>query len=296
MNTIIEDIPNNNFLSAVKADINIRKNQWTSHLRENARFSVYRNQQYVLLAGLSGVFKLMLDFKEFELVAPFVLIIQPGQIYQVIAADEMEMYHIDFDPAVIPLSLNNLLYRYLMNKPVVHRKELLYRVSSISELMYQLSDEPGNMYHHQSLQALLHSLLNLLVACDLPPVLQVKKETRSILIEQEFQLLLRDKYKIWKKPCQYAIAMAISVSHLNDTVSEVTGHSVSDHIQQFVMLEAKRRLFCTNHIVKEIGYELGFEDPIYFNKLFKKVAGTTPMQFRYHFREEYANIKPGEGM
>ena len=294
MNIRINDIPKCNFLSDEKAAINIRKNTREDDTHEND-FSVPQlAKQYILLVGVEGSVRLMHDFQEMEILAPFVFVLQPGQIYQLIITGRLKIYCIDFLPDIISSSLRNLLYRYLINKPVVHCHETLRMTTVISELMYQLSDEPGNVYHHQSLHALLLSLLNLLVACDLPAVQQAKKETRSMLIEQEFQILLKDQYKKWKKPCQYAMAMAISVSHLNDTVSELTGRSVSDHIQQFGMLEAKRLLCCTSWNVKEIGFELGFEDPIYFNKLFKKVAGITPMQFKSQFRNQYVNIKPGE--
>ena len=47
-----------------------------------------------------------------------------------------------------------------------------------------------------------------------------------------------------------------------------------------ILLEAKRLLVHTNLSIKEIGQELGFEDPAYFVRYFKKNSETTPVEFR----------------
>jgi AraC-like DNA-binding protein len=50
------------------------------------------------------------------------------------------------------------------------------------------------------------------------------------------------------------------------------------------MLEAKRLLYHSQSSIKEIAYELGYEDHTYFSRLFKKTVGRTPGAFRgqYH--------------
>ncbi|MCZ8216998.1 MAG: helix-turn-helix domain-containing protein, partial [Cyclobacteriaceae bacterium] len=73
--------------------------------------------------------------------------------------------------------------------------------------------------------------------------------------------------------------------HLNDTVKAFTSNSVSTHIQQISILEAKRQLYFTNKSVKEIAYDLGYDEPVYFGKLFKKITNHTPLAFRQQFRD-----------
>jgi len=47
-----------------------------------------------------------------------------------------------------------------------------------------------------------------------------------------------------------------------------------------LVLEAKRKLSFSHQSVKEISYELGFEDPAYFSRFFKNHAGIAPQDFR----------------
>ena len=54
----------------------------------------------------------------------------------------------------------------------------------------------------------------------------------------------------------------------------------SDLIKEKLLLEAKRALRYTDTTVKEIAYELGFNDPAYFSRFFTKAAQKTPLQFR----------------
>lgn len=50
-------------------------------------------------------------------------------------------------------------------------------------------------------------------------------------------------------------------------------------------MEAKRLLYFTDNTVKEIAYEVGYDEPVYFGKLFKKITKLTPLEFRKKFRD-----------
>ena len=78
----------------------------------------------------------------------------------------------------------------------------------------------------------------------------------------------------------YAKCLNISTPYLNECVKRTTGYSVSYHIHQRVILEAKRLLYHSDKSVKEIAGELGYDDYSYFIRLFVKVTGMTPLTFR----------------
>jgi len=83
-----------------------------------------------------------------------------------------------------------------------------------------------------------------------------------------------------KKPADYASMMNITVSYLNDTLKQVSGFSSTWHIQNEIFTEAQRLLFYTDKSVKEIAFELGYEDEKYFIRLFGKKIGSSPACFR----------------
>lgn len=72
----------------------------------------------------------------------------------------------------------------------------------------------------------------------------------------------------------------LSPGYLSDLLKKETGKNTQDHIHFYLIEEAKNILLNTNKSVGEIAYSLGFEYPQYFNKLFKKKTGKTPVEFR----------------
>jgi len=72
----------------------------------------------------------------------------------------------------------------------------------------------------------------------------------------------------------------LSPGYLSDLLKRETGKNTQDHIHFYLIEEAKNILLNTNRSVGEIAYSLGFEYPQYFNKLFKKKTGKTPVEFR----------------
>ncbi|MFM9838703.1 MAG: AraC family transcriptional regulator [Cyclobacteriaceae bacterium] len=65
---------------------------------------------------------------------------------------------------------------------------------------------------------------------------------------------------------------AVTKQHLDNTPANV--------IQSIKILEAKRRLANKNFSIQEIAYDLGFDQPTYFTKYFKKATGITPKEFQ----------------
>lgn len=77
-----------------------------------------------------------------------------------------------------------------------------------------------------------------------------------------------------------AECMNLSTGYLNDLLREETGKSTTDHIQLQLMERAKTLLADPRKTVSEVAYELGFEYPQYFNRMFKKCVGMSPSEYR----------------
>lgn len=75
----------------------------------------------------------------------------------------------------------------------------------------------------------------------------------------------------------------ISARYLSDLLKQETGKAALDHIHLFLINEAKNILMSTNNTVAQTAYQLGFENPPYFSRLFKKEVGLTPVQYREQY-------------
>ena len=78
----------------------------------------------------------------------------------------------------------------------------------------------------------------------------------------------------------FAEQLHLSPNYLSDLLKKETGKNGTEHIQLHVIELAKDKLLASTQSVSEIAYDLGFEYPQYFSKLFKKNTGMTPAEFR----------------
>jgi AraC-like DNA-binding protein len=72
----------------------------------------------------------------------------------------------------------------------------------------------------------------------------------------------------------------LSPSYLSDLLKKETGKNAQEHIHFYIIDEAKNYLLNSAKNINEIAFDLGFEYPQYFNKLFKQKTGKTPMEYR----------------
>ena len=75
----------------------------------------------------------------------------------------------------------------------------------------------------------------------------------------------------------------LSPHYLSDLLRSLTGQSAQQHIQERLIEKAKEYLSVTSLSVAEIAYQLGFERPQSFNKLFKRKTSISPLTFRQTF-------------
>ncbi|HET7002189.1 MAG TPA: AraC family transcriptional regulator [Puia sp.] len=80
-----------------------------------------------------------------------------------------------------------------------------------------------------------------------------------------------------------ASELAISPKYLSDLLKQETGKTALEHIHIFLIDEAKNILMSTDNNIAETAYQLGFENPPYFSRLFKKEVGLTPNEYRNKF-------------
>jgi AraC-like DNA-binding protein len=78
----------------------------------------------------------------------------------------------------------------------------------------------------------------------------------------------------------FAAKAHLSTHYFSDLLKKETGRSAKDHINDFVIEKAKSLLLSSQSSISEIAYDLGFNYPHYFTRLFKAKTGMTPLQYR----------------
>ncbi len=72
----------------------------------------------------------------------------------------------------------------------------------------------------------------------------------------------------------------LSPNYLSDLLKKETGKGTLDHIHRIIVEEAKNKLLIPNSSISSVAYDLGFEYPQYFTRVFKKSTGMTPLEFK----------------
>jgi len=90
--------------------------------------------------------------------------------------------------------------------------------------------------------------------------------------DQQYKKLPSVKY--------FADLLFLSPNYLSDLLKKETGKTAQEYLHYYLIEEAKNNLLNTNDPINEIAFNLGFEYPQYFSKLFKSKTGMTPLAFR----------------
>jgi AraC family transcriptional activator of pobA len=104
----------------------------------------------------------------------------------------------------------------------------------------------------------------------------------NVMLENYFQQKL---HKTQGLPTVKLMAEKLNTSarYLTDMLKQQTGKTALDHIHIFLIDEAKNVLRSSDHTIAETAYLLGFENPPYFTRLFKKETGLSPLQYKEQF-------------
>ena len=94
------------------------------------------------------------------------------------------------------------------------------------------------------------------------------------------RLLIERHFRENHQPADYARRLRVTVGHLNHLSRRHLGRTAGVVIRERLTLEAKRQLVHTDAFAANIGYALGFKDPAYFARFFRRATGVSPTSFR----------------
>lgn len=100
-----------------------------------------------------------------------------------------------------------------------------------------------------------------------------------------FKKHIEDKFQEQPSIEQIASALSVNTNALYQTVKSRTGISPKEFLTERLILEAKRKLYFTDTSIKELAWLLGYNDPNYFSKLFKRLVGKSIAEYRIEVRQ-----------
>jgi AraC family transcriptional activator of pobA len=155
-----------------------------------------------------------------------------------------------------------------------------------ADLFQQMETELTNTKDNYQADILQNQLHNLLLHSDRERRKQNFTEVKKGA-DLDYVILFKDlleiQFRKQKLVSNYAEQLRVTEKRLNQATSKVLDKSPKQMIDERIMLEAKRLLAHTNESIKEIGFELGFDEPTNFIKYFRKHHHSTPVLFRESF-------------
>ena len=228
-----------------------------------------------------------IDFNTYELSNNQIFFVAPGQVHQVIETEKSIGYSMTFSNQFlvenyIPISFIeslNLFQNYGQSPPLFPSKAQFEVIENFAENIFKLSNSDSNMKCLSIGSFLKLLLIECNNGCAINPIESDVDTTGDNLI-RAFKNAVNSTYKKEHSISFYANELYITPDHLNRTVKAKIGKTAKDYIQARIITEAKRLLYFSDLSNKEIGYELGFNEPANFSAFFKKHTQQSPSHFK----------------
>jgi len=255
----------------------------------NLNNSIYKD--YIKILFLPSGYKIRVDFNEYVINKQALFFVAPNQILQIeetgSEAGYLIFYNADFYCIQIhdaEVACDGLLFNNINNMPRVDVDE---EIDFINFLFHQIKGE--FRLNDTSLEEMIRTYLKqlLIKSTRLWKQQHLDKEAvnqkNDLEFFRKFTLLVDAHYKEKHSVADYADLLYVAPKTITHKFKRLLLPQPNDIIKNRIVLEAKRLLAHTSLTTKEIAYELGYEDPTYFSKLFKSKTNYSPSDFRTSF-------------
>lgn len=206
----------------------------------------------------------------------------PGQVHNWELSADIRGYNLFFDANFMRSRFGNRLHQY----PFYHSHQHLpvLKAADRRHLFDELFTNAYDEYEHpQPNRAdVFLSYLHILLETANRLYNQQRPGTDTQLYDhiRQYEELIENQFLTVREVSAYADQMNLTPNYLNHICKKVLGKTASQLVHERQVVEAQRLLTHTAQSVKEIGFALGFDDPSYFVRFFKKHTNRTPLDFR----------------
>jgi AraC family transcriptional regulator, transcriptional activator of pobA len=247
----------------------------------------HRHEYYEIIWLKKGKGIHHIDTASYPYNGSVLFLLSPGQIHRLEQHDKAEGYVVRFHPAIFrdqqdvsDYILDTGLFDNIQANPVVKAGATVHR--TLDELFQNMEIE-FNSDEDDKEQVLSAYLKILMTHINRLKRHQENKnatpaDTDAVLF-RKYKIAIEKHFKTEHSVQGYASVLNTQARKLNQLSKKYAGRSASALITDRIILEAKRSIHHRTGSIKEIAYSLGFEDPAYFTRFFKKHTGASPQQF-----------------
>ena len=249
-------------------------------------------KEFIKILYLPAGYKLRVDFTCYDTKQPTLFFISPNQYLELEIPGEESGYFIFYNRDFYCIQIHDqevacdgLLFNNIRNMPKVEllENEIAFLGGLFKEMIgeFQLNDS--------SLEEMMRTYLKqLLIRATRSWKRQhlnndVTDQQSDLEFFRKFTRLVEEYYKSKHTVADYADFLCLAPKTITHKFNRLRLPQPNEVIKNRIILEAKRLLVHTSLTAKEIAYELGYNDPAYFSRLFQTKTGESPSNFRANF-------------
>ena len=251
---------------------------------------VQRNNYYSLVWLTNGTGIVKADFSSFDFKPGSLFAFSPYQPFMLANSKDIGGVALQFHPDFFcihkhqaEVACNGVLFNNIYQPPFVFIDQ--EAGTKLNHLIDQMKSE---MQHPALAQyELLISYLKIFLITTSrlkteqePPAQPPIGDKDEPFILQNLKDAIERDFKVKHSASDYANSLNISANALAKITKMYFNKTLTDLISERIIIEAKRELYLTNKPVKQIAYELGYEDEHYFSRFFKNNADISPQLYR----------------
>jgi AraC family transcriptional regulator, transcriptional activator of pobA len=251
---------------------------------------IQRLNYYSLIWITKGSGKVKADFSEYEFNENTLFAFSPYQPFMFLNDNKLEgtviQFHSDFYCVHMhqkEVACNGVLFNNIYEPPFTTIDES--SAQNFKVILDQMKAEMQNqaLAQYELLVSFLKIFLinaSRLKTQQQPELLNKIDGLREPFILQNLKDAIEKDFKIKHSASDYADVLNISVKALAKITKSYFNKTLTDLISERIIIEAKRELYLTHKTVKEIAFELGYNDEHYFSRFFKNNADISPQMYR----------------
>jgi len=242
----------------------------------------HKHACYELFFIVGGEGTLFIDCQSYDIQKNTLFLVSPGRIHGWEYTNNLDAYLVKFDISIFTdKTFSDHLSIFNFDAVNVNEVEFKIIENVLSSLLVEY--KTTRSFKDSTISNLLNILL-IYVQRTLPAA--PSSHATNALFSKLNDLMEQNNYQL-TPTTYYAKKLKTSVKLLNQAIKEITGLNSSEFIRSKTMLEAKRLLKYDSMTCNEIADHLGFIDPAYFSRFFKREVGVAPKYFRSTTEEKY---------